>query len=708
MTHESRPPPPLLEPMLSAGAYHRARGELDSALDAYKKALMLAGDADAAVRASLYAHIGAIKKEEGKLREAELNYEKALSVVPTHRRSLEELIEIAMQDEDLPRALRHRKKLVVALSDPMEKADELMRIATLLADFLGDAEAATEALEEARALRPDDRPIFTRLVELYEKLGAWGKLVATLGAACLESDDARERAGYRMRQAEISEEKLRDEPQAMHFYEAALEEEPSFEAALARLVRLRTRRRELRQLERLYARLIDSSAESGRVERAFHFCRLLGELRRDKLGDLEGAIEAFSGALRCKPEDVEARAALASLFVAAGDVRAAIHELEVTASLAPQRRQTYRTLFELHTKGGRTDRAWLAAMALEELQAAELDHELIASQYRPEGVIRPTNALDDDAWDQFLRAPGYDGAVAEVLRAVGNAAVAARVADLAALGKLATLDPTRRQDPESTATTVRSFAWAGNVLGVAVPELYVLDDVPGGIAAVPVLPPATALGDEVTSGRSMQELAFLAGRHLTYYRPEHFALVYFPSLAELTTLFLASVTVVLEDLPIPDEAMAEAVSALRPEIASRLDEEAKTALEDAVHRFEREGGRTDLAAFIRSVELSACRAGLVLAGDLAVAASVLHREQREVAELDDDARVADLLVFCVEEKLPVLREWLGVSARASMAPPAILPTPSMAVPPMPPSSSGSSLEATLPPLPSWPPSKPSD
>ena len=41
--------------------------------------------------------------------------------------------------------------------------------------------------------------------------------------------------------------------------------------------------------------------------------------------------------------------------------------------------------------------------------------------------------------------------------------------------------------------------------------------------------PSTALGSGVLSGPSAKDLAFLAGRHLTYYRPEYHVLLYYPT-----------------------------------------------------------------------------------------------------------------------------------------------------------------------------------
>jgi tetratricopeptide (TPR) repeat protein len=664
--------------MLSAAAYHGARGQLEEALDAYKKALMIAPDTDPAVLSSIYAHIGAIKRTQDKTREAELNFEKALQATPGHKRSLDALIEMATAEKDHTRVLAYRRKLASVLADPLERADELSRIATILADDLADARAAIDALEEARTLRPGDLMLLTRLEELYSRIGAWPKVIEILGAACLEATDAKERARYRVLQGDVALDSAKDEARALQLYEAALEEDPSDAAALAKLVAVRSARGEWRELEREYARLIDRHAERGRADRAWEFCKRLGALRVEKLDDAEGAVDAFTGALRCKPDDVETRAKLADLFAAQGDNLAAVRELEAAVAVLPRRRETYRKLFDLHTRAGRTDRAWLSAMALEELEAAEIDHEIIANQYRPEGMIRPAAALDDAAWEAFLRAPGYDGAVAEILRAAAPAAIAAKVDALRKHGAV-DLDPARRQDAASTASVVRTFVWASNVLGVALPELYVLDDVPGGMAAAQTSIPSTALGPTVVSGPTLQELAFLSARHLTYYRPEHYALVFFPTLGDITTLFLAAVTTVLSDLPVP-ASIEESVARVRRDIEERSDDEAKAALADGVHRFERDGGRADLGGFLRSVELSACRAGLVVCADLEVAARILKGEERAVGELTANARVDDLLVYCAEDKLAILREWLGVAARPSMMPPALVATPSMPPP----------------------------
>lgn len=663
---ESKPPPPLLEPLLSAASYHRVRGQLDEALDAYKKALLFAADAEPHVRASVYAHIGSIKRAQAKPQEAELNFEKALEAVPTHHRSLDELASLREERRDARGSLELRRRILALLEEPGERADELERIARLHERDLGEPEAAIEALEAVRAIRPEDRGVLGRLRALYERTGAWAKVNEVLTEQYFQATDARERGAIRTAQAEVALDHLHEDARGLQLLDGALEEDPDHVAALQRLVTARIARGEIHELERLYARLIDLHAEADHVVDAWLFCRRLAALRTGPLNDPDGAIDALTGALRCKPDDVESRAELASLFAAQGDGVAAVRELERAAAVSPRRVETHRALFEQHVREGRHDRAWLAAMALEALGGATLDHERLAAAYRTTGLIRPENALDGAAWDTYLRARGHDPSVAEILRAVGPAAIAAKVDELASAKHLTALDAAHRAD--DGLAVAQTFAWASHVLGVAAPDLYVFDDVPGAIAAVQSAAPAVAVAAGSLRGRPLQELAFLAARHLTYYRPEHYPLVFYPTVSDLSRLFVAAVTTFVPDVPVAKEAAA-AVAELRARLESGLDAEHREALADGVHALERQGGRADLLAYIRGVELAACRAGLVLAGDLAVAARVVRSESRAVAELTGEDRFADLLAFTAEDKLAVLREWLGVAVRPSIRPP---------------------------------------
>jgi hypothetical protein len=205
--------------------------------------------------------------------------------------------------------------------------------------------------------------------------------------------------------------------------------------------------------------------------------------------------------------------------------------------------------------------------------------------------------------------------------------------------------------------------WAARALGIARPDLYLLDDVPSGIAAVPASMPGAALGPQVRAGMTVQQLAFLTGRHLTYYRPEHYALVFFPTLADLSSLVLAAVRLVIPGISVPPPADGE--SRVTVDLGDELSPEKKTELEDAVARLDARGGKLDLLAWIRHVELTAARAGLLLAGDLRVPMRLMKEESRAIGELSAETKRGDLLAFCASDAYGKLRERMGVAIHSS-------------------------------------------
>jgi len=655
----SLPPLPAIEPVLEQARELREKKDWDAALEAYKKALFLVDGADTASQASLYAYVAEVKLAQGKVREAETNFEKALTAAPKHLRSLDGLITLAIEGKEWSRVASFRKKRIDVLDDDDERAAELCKLADVTEQELHDPKKAAEILEAAGSARWGDVGVLTRLERLHTSLRQWPKLLAVLDELCRTTTEPATRSSYRFAQADVVLGRLREESRGLAFLELALDEDPQNDKALSALIAVRTRREEWAELGAVYERLIDRLAGIGDRERAWEVARKLGVLRRDRLLDGPGALEAFRGALEVQPDDVESRAALAELYAAKGERSLAVAEYERSLLYAPTRAQSYRRLYDLHTRAQRPDRAWLVATCLEELGVADVSHELVIEQFRPDGPIRPTTALEESWWDECLRAPGADPIVNDILRAVSDTAIEIRLEQLAAKKKLPALDPATKQDKGSTASVVRTFVWAARALGIEVPDLYLLDDVPNGIAAVPAATPGTALGPQVRAGMSVQQLAFLAARHLTYYRPEHYALVFFPTGADLSSLVLASVRLVIPGISVPPPADGE--KGVGGELGNRLSAEKKEALEEAVGRLDERGGRLDLMAWIRHVELTAARAGLLLSGDLRAVLRMVKEETRPIGELTFEAKRGDLLAFTSSEGYGKLRERMGVA-----------------------------------------------
>jgi hypothetical protein len=173
------------------------------------------------------------------------------------------------------------------------------------------------------------------------------------------------------------------------------------------------------------------------------------------------------------------------------------------------------------------------------------------------------------------------------------------------------------------------------------------------VVAVPL---STRLGRAALSGRSAPELAFLAGRHLSWFRRAHVIVKLCGSTRELEDVFLAALTIGNPGLPMRPEVRTRVQPVARA-IEPLLDPAAIAALRGHVLVFIEQGGRTHLRRWAMAADRTAARAGLLLSNDLGAARAML--------ELEDPRRAPDLLDdlvgFATGERYAELRAALGVS-----------------------------------------------
>jgi hypothetical protein len=522
-------------------------------------------------------------------------------------RSLDELLAEATDAGQWGRVLELRRQRLHAIEGPRHKVRELVAIARILQAELHDPEAAIEALEVARAIDRSRASVLQALRRGYEILGRWASAAEVVGTLADLASSPRERATLRVAQARIALDHLKDEDRAAAWLEVALEEDPTHAEAGAILNGLRTSRGE---------------------------------------------------------PDADAREKLAEDQYAGGNQDSAVAELEAVTAREPTRTTAYARLFAMHWRDGRADAAFLAALALDELGAAEVDQQALIGQYRTLTPMRVRASLDDEAW-QLLRAPGSDDVLASLFAAVARAAAAARIDELRRRRKLPKLDLAEHLSETSTATIARSCQWAARFCSVDCPDLYASESQAGGLVAIQLDKPTTVLGPSVLRGLSVKDLAFLAGRHLTYYRPEYEILVHYPTREELTNLLLATVQVAMPDQTV----VAAPVRALHARIARRLSRENRADIEEGVRRLDERGGRASVGAWIRSAELTAGRVGLLLSGDLGTAAALVRSEARSVGGITMETRRGDLLSFCASRAHLALRSRFAIISPESIRPP---------------------------------------
>ncbi len=323
----------------------------------------------------------------------------------------------------------------------------------------------------------------------------------------------------------------------------------------------------------------------------------------------------------------------------------------------PRDVESLHALFRVSAKAGDLDRKWCTAHVLTFLGAANQEERDCYETHKTSGLIRPGTALTRDGWRRLLFHGEQEILPGDILAVVAPAVLLGRVSALRRDKLLPTLDPNTRQDPaRSTVQAVRAFSWAASILGMMAPQLFTAPDLPITVEMVPGLPPVSRLGRACLSGRKPQELAFLAGRHLSYYREEHFVRMLMPSIADLEDILLAALSIGNPGLPLTAAVKAR-VSPIAKAIEPVLEPATVDHLRGYFLRFVEEGGRTNLQRWASFVDRTCARAGLLLANDLKAAFDMLSLESPAFAEEWMD----DLLSFAVSERYGKLRRQIGIA-----------------------------------------------
>ncbi|MBI4951677.1 MAG: hypothetical protein HY908_06560 [Myxococcales bacterium] len=378
----------------------------------------------------------------------------------------------------------------------------------------------------------------------------------------------------------------------------------------------------------------------------------------------ELAAEAGEPAVELEGELAPAAAAVLRRSRALRDP-AAIHQ---RLRQAPRDAALMHTLYRALGRVEDLDRRFCVASALVYLGEAHDEERATYVAHVQPGVVRPKRAVNEDEWRELLMHPLQDPLTGEILADIAAAALLGQMAALRKGAPRARLDLANRADPNrTTVDAVRSLAWAATVLGLRVPPIYVMPTVDDCIEVVLDQTPTTRVGRKLLAGRSVRELAFAAGRHLSAYRRELILAALIPALPQLEDVFLAALLLGNSGLPIAPELKAR-VEPLARVLAPLVDAQVRARLGDAFNRFVEKGARTNLAEWRVTADHTATCAGMLLAADLDAAAAVLALEDEVALAAGGPARLEermdDLLVFVTAHRYSLLRRRIGVAVTA--------------------------------------------
>jgi len=634
-----------------------------AALTNFQKVLTSLGESETEQRAEVYYKLGCIKREQGQAKQAINNYEKALGVDPSHRPTLEAMVSVYTDLKEWKQVVAYKRQILDNVFDEDPRFKILLEIADIWNDNDKNPSKAIEALEEARDLKPANHALLHKMLSMYQALENWSKMIDTISTiADLEKEPIR-KSKFIYTMAQIYRDKEGDQDRAVELFNEALDLNPTFLEAFERINKILTGKKDWKSLERAFRKMLRrlSNANAGTPDLEYNLWHNLGLIYRDRLADVNSAIEAFKMATRYKPDEPVERQILAELFESTDQMEAAIGEHAIVLQQDAMRVDPYRSLYKLYLKQHEYDRAWCMCAALAFLKKADEEEQRFFEDYRPRGMIQVKSRLDNEQWVKNLFHKDENIFIGKIFEMITPAAIVAKTNQLRASRQLPALDKRFKQDPStSTVTFAKTFGWAAQVLGVPLPELYVRNDIPGALQAVPAAPPASVAGQTVLTGFTPQELTFIVGKHLAYYRGEHYIRNLFPTLNELKVMLFSAIKIIMADFAVPPE-MAQAVGQTAGELVKYMQPVQKEGLRLVVSKFIEDGAKADLKRWMQCVEVTAARAGLLLCADLEIAKKIVAAEPQLPGDLAPADKMKELLVFSVSEQYFTLRKTLGIA-----------------------------------------------
>jgi hypothetical protein len=265
---------------------------------------------------------------------------------------------------------------------------------------------------------------------------------------------------------------------------------------------------------------------------------------------LEARVKQLEAELRKAQASINVEVDLSEVESAAQDASEDADEIWRRVRRDPKNPDGYRALSRVYAARHERDRRFCVAQVLCSLSAANPEERALVEQFRSHGLIRARASISPKAWVDLLFHPEEESAhradlQPDCARGVG------RSGDVTApRQEVASAVRSTKQDPaKATITAVRALPWAG-----CDPWAWPRRRSTSRrtvIQATRSCRRAAVHGHRQASaiGRTQLEHAFMVGRHLSWYRQEHYLKTLFSGVPDLEDLFLAALTIGNPGLP---------------------------------------------------------------------------------------------------------------------------------------------------------------
>ena len=563
------------------------------------------------------------------------------------------------QIENYAEAVRTKTRLLdLALGE--ERFNLLVEIGDLFGGKLKDRTQAAKSYVTALEERPDDRRLLSKLMQLYSEDKDWNKLVEVVVKLAEFVDEPAQKVKYLLTAALVSGRHAGDIGRATDFLEQVLALDPSNKKALSELLDLQKQAGNFAAVEDALKSALQAAERGSDTAVKIATLDQLADLYQKQLVDPTRAAEVLEAAAELDPGSKTRTERLAQLY--SSDVAhfkdKGIQLQETLLAQNPYRQDAYKALRKIYTVARDADASWALCQVLSVLRLAEPDEQRFYQRMRAETAAPAQAAFTEEDWYQLVLHPSLDPLLTSIFGLIEPAVVRARSKSYADLGMTQELmiDPTQHPAP-----LAQTLYYAAGVLGVPLPYVFANPADPGGLSFLYAETPSLSLGRVGLSPEvPPQVAAFVAGRQLASLRPGLYLRHFVQTGTAMKAWLFAAIKLTSPQFPVAGDlegAVAEDLAALKQYLPS----DARDHLASVVSRLLQSGTSLDLKRWVAAVDLTADRAGFIIAHDLQSVVEVIQASEEGAAGVSNADRLKELALFASSSRYFEMRRRLSIT-----------------------------------------------
>ncbi len=633
-------------------------GSPKRAVDLYRDLFQRFGDQLQSRPGSLF-RFGEALRRAGEHDAAVEPLEEASDLDPSNPDPLVALAKVYEAKEDWEHVVRVKTRhLDIAQGD--DRVQLLIAVGEICVAHLKDRTRAAKSFVAALDERPDDRRLLTKLMQLYSEEQDWEKLVEVVIKLAEFVDDTAQKAKYLQTAAIVSARQMGDHERALDFYRQVIELDPKNEKALDETIEIERANARFEEVEEMLQRKLQLATDADDRDKMLATFVALGELYENDLAWVDKAIDALEAAQTIDPTDAARTEKLTELYASDPGkyldkaVRSQIAALEQN----PYRPEPYKLLRRLYTETKHADAAWALCQALYVLNLAEPDEERFYKRMRSDTAAPAREAMTDEDWLTCVMHDDLSPLLTSIFALIEPAVIGKRGRSLRELGydPHYQVDLARHPYPMS-----QNLFYAAGVMGLQPPPTFQNPNDPAGLSFLHSHEPSIVMGRAAMATEiPPQAAAFIAARHLCYFRPGMYVRHLVPTGTGLKSWMFAAIKLISPQFPVAPDLegpVRDALSALDTGVTGQ----ARDHLARVVSQLIQSGGALDLKKWVAGVDLTADRIGLVVAHDLETANEIVKASDETSSAVPRDERLKQLTLYSISEPFFRLRRKLGIS-----------------------------------------------